>query len=37
MYEIDFSNNFKKDFKRIIKRGYLIIRLIATGTHSDLF
>ena len=29
MYEIEYSNSFKKDYKLIKKR--------ATGTHSDLF
>lgn len=47
MYNLSFSSKFKRDYKTIVKRGYSInmivnvfnkeIKLVRTGTHSDLF
>ena len=41
MLTIKYQAAFKKDYKRIVKRGYdmrlLILYLTRTGSHSDLF
>ncbi len=38
MLKIRYHVSFKKDYKRIVKRGYdTKLYLTRTGTHSDLF
>ena len=41
MLKTEFSGQFKKDYKLAVKRGLdikkLILKLIRTGSHTDLF
>ena len=43
MFEVKYTTRFKKDYKRLKKRGYdknetlLVLSLARTGTHSDVF
>jgi len=41
MRRIEYSNQFKRDYRVVFKRGYdirrLVLTLSRTGTHEDLF
>ena len=43
MFEVKYTTRFKKDYKRLKKRGNdknetsLVLSLTRTGTHSDVF
>jgi mRNA-degrading endonuclease YafQ of YafQ-DinJ toxin-antitoxin module len=47
MYDIKYTSRFKKDYKRLKKRGWvliyfksestLVLSMTRTGTHSDVF